>query len=71
MQGRHCLYSLLLGLELVLAGPVRQADGAEATSTLNDVTFWKDPECLEVNGHMKWDGPNGQVTGVRWLEQLN
>ena len=62
MRDRHSLYSLLLALQLVLAGPVRRGERAKDSPVLNEVTFWKDPECQEVNGHMKWNGSNGKFT---------
>ena len=70
MERKHCVYGLLLALRLVTAGLVRRQEGAEGLSLVNDVTFWKDQECSEVNGHMKWDGPNGKLPTLLHLPSI-
>jgi hypothetical protein len=47
-------------IRLAMANPVRRQAEAEIPTVVNDITFWKDRECSEINGHMRWDGQNGR-----------
>lgn len=60
MKARHCVYNLSLGLQLTLAGPVRRQEGVQVLPLASDVTFYKDGDCSQIIGHMKWDSTNGK-----------